>query len=91
MKYVVFVKRAKTITIHVPVVFPNMLVHADVAKMMTCDIGPLAGYKADSAGECSTFGHDFMCHGESTTLGLKAKPNRDSELLHMADYGGLMT
>lgn len=90
MKYIVFTKRGRLTTIHVPVVFPNMLVHADVAKMLTCDIGPLAGYKADSAGECSTFGHDFMCHGESTTLKIKSKPDRDKELLRMADYGGLM-
>lgn len=91
MKYIVFVKRAKALTIHVPVIFPNMLVHADVAKMLTCDIGPLAGYKADSAGECYTYGHDFMCHGESTTLRLKANPQRDSRLLYLADYGELMS
>lgn len=91
MKYIVFTKRMKSLTIHVPIVFPNMLVHADVAKMLTCDIGPLAGYTADSAGECSTYGHDFMCAGESVTLRLAAKPARDQQLLHMADYGGLMS
>jgi hypothetical protein len=85
-----FEKRTKGLIIRHPIIFPAQLVHADVAKMLTCDIGPLAGFKPISAGEVSLFRVDTV-NGSSSTLGLKADPKRDTYIISMNDYGGGMS
>ncbi len=85
MKYIVFKRRNRGGATLMPVVFPNHLVHSMVAESMTAKGAPLAGYKADSAGEVSLM--DCKCHGKSETLNLIAKADRDSRLLLMHDYG----
>lgn len=81
-----FRKRLKALTVFHPVIFPNNLVHADVASDMLA--GSLKGYKADSAGSINLGFGIIQCYGESTTLGLKARPERDERIIKMNDYGG---
>ncbi|QDB70627.1 hypothetical protein RSP_0048 [Pseudomonas phage RSP] len=85
MKYVMFEKRMSDGCSHmVPVIFPNTLVHDEVANALT--LGPLKGYIPCSAGEISPL--DMQPHGESTTLGLKADEERDETVIRLNDYGG---
>lgn len=83
MKYVMFKKPFGQDTTHfVPIIFPNNLIHADVAKAM--QKGPLKGYEVHSAGEISPLGMD--CTGGSDTLGVKADP-ADTNRIQFNDYG----
>lgn len=86
MKYVVFKRQLRGLTVLHPVIFPNHLVHADVAEDLTKPGASLAGWKVDSAGSVSLF-MEPMCNGLSETLGVRSKPERDSRLIRMNDYG----
>lgn len=83
MKYVMFKKIGETITHYIPIIFPNHLVHSDIAEAMIS--GPLVGYEVHSAGECLTDG--VNCFGSSSTLGVKSDP-QDAFRILMNDYGG---
>lgn len=89
MKYVMFKKVTGTLTIYHPVIFPNHLVHADIAQALTgYQVSPpLAGFTVDSAGEWN----GFECSGSSSTLGIDSKPERDTRIIAMNDYGGGLT
>lgn len=84
MKYVIFRKEMDTVNVEYPVIFPNYLVHADVAAAMTATGAPLDGFKPVAAGEYN----GFACSGESSTLGLKSREEEDAHIIHSADYGG---
>jgi hypothetical protein len=60
------------------IIFPEMLVHKDVARN-----NAHAGCKIISAGFVTFVdaGH-FICHGESESLGIKSRPEQDSELVN---------
>lgn len=82
MKYVMFKKKFGTDMMqYVPVIFPNTMIHAEVAQSMLT--GPLEGWSLHSAGEWT--GLDAC--GNSTTLDLKADP-QDTVRIIMNDYGG---
>lgn len=82
MKYVMFKKQfGDHLLQFVPVIFPNTLVHADVAEAMLP--GPLVGYEIHSAGEWT--GLDAC--GRSSTLNLSHDPE-DTTRIIMNDYGG---
>jgi hypothetical protein len=89
MKYVVFRKKSAELTIEHPVVFSNHLVHADVAGNLTNPInGVLAGYTPVSAGEVNFMNAGLdMCSGRSSTLDLDSRPEEDSRLILLNDYG----
>lgn len=82
MKYVMFAIQVAGVTQNVPVVFPNSLVHADVAKALLA--GPLKGYTPVSAGE-GLISSEAL-HGKSTTLGLVARESLDTVILNTNDY-----
>lgn len=86
MKYIIFEKRMKTLTICHPIIFPNNLVHADIAQYLI--IGPLNGFKPIRAGEVTFMNGIAVCFGKSETLGLSSDPVRDSHIINMNDYGG---
>lgn len=77
MKYVMF-KRGEH---YVPIIFPETLVHADVAEWMR--LGP--GYQVHSAGFISPL--SMKCHGRSESLGVESDPG-DTVRIRMNDYGG---
>lgn len=87
MKYVMFRKALDSVTLFVPVIFPNALVHADVAEAMMA--GPLKDHFVHSAGEVSLFGGRAAVSGESETLNRKCDPG-DARRIMMSDYGGLI-
>lgn len=82
MKYIVFKKMHGDMRRLTPIIFPNTLVHIDVAQTMMA--GPLKGWLPDSAGTYVPSSGD--CCEKSDTLGLAAKPDRDTLLIRMNDY-----
>lgn len=82
MKYIMFKKKLKTMTVFVPIIFPNTLVHKQVAEDLLKI--SLVGFKIHSAGDFSPLDND--CSGSSGTLKLKADP-KDSARIAMNDYG----
>lgn len=80
MKYIMF-KRGNWC---VPVLFPNALVHADMAAALTAPGAPMEGWKVDSAGERSCLGGE--AHSKSSTLKVKSR-KRDTRIIEMNDYG----
>lgn len=84
MKYVMFVRKIGTMEYAYPIIFPDVLVHADVAKFM--HRGDLRDAHLDSAGFISPIAME--CHGRSESLNLDSKPARDTQVIRMSDYGG---
>lgn len=92
MKYIVLACRmTNDATLELPVVFPNNLVHREVADALVPCVQkhfPGKAVTVVSAGEISStvFGSD-MCHGRSDTLNMNSRGAEDDALLMMNDYG----
>lgn len=90
MKYIVLeckVGSESDLEQRVPFIFPNWMVHADVADVLTAILSQK--YKrtditVSSAGEACTVG-GVECSGHSETLGVKSK-DEDTALIQMYDY-----
>jgi hypothetical protein len=85
MKYVMF--RAKIGAVHrlVPVIFPEFMVHKDVAHHMLRNIDlRRGGAEVVSAGKIELNG--VTCYDRSETLGVESRP-RDGQVIEM--YGVL--
>lgn len=77
MKYIMFeVPLGSTMKRKVPIIFPENMVHVDVAEMITGCAG-LENAKAISAGFCKVF---VECYDKSTTLGLEVDESDDSTI-----------
>jgi hypothetical protein len=59
-----------------PIVFPELLVHADVADALG------ARNKVIGAGFCTVDDEGYHCYGESTSLNVKSNYDVDSKLLN---------
>lgn len=85
MKYIMFVRdMGHGMKVAYPIIFPNMLVHADVAKFV--HRGDLRDAILDSAGFIEQ--GIAKCYGRSESLNLDSKPKRDTDIIRMCDYGG---
>lgn len=98
MKYIVITSTPRDkpdgIAIRTPFMFPEMLVHDHVAKAMLLLLSlmfPAHDSKVTSAGEFSSMSFEGECGGESTSIGIKSKPEEDTLLIRMNDYGAGMT
>jgi hypothetical protein len=100
MKYIVCqVQRNGKPFINVPVVFPEILVHAMVFAQMR-SLLEMQYFSNDhkteviplSAGDFSStsFPDEQFCHGKSESLGVKSREKEDDTLLSMSDYGAGM-
>ena len=63
-----------------PIVFSEMLQHADVARAL--------GTEVYGAGFCCIVDDKYVCYGESISLKMKADPEKDSAKLNrfLGDY-----
>lgn len=90
MKYVMFrIEQGygnERIIRHVPIIFPDNMVHKDVADRIARSV--MGGFNGPahpvSAGEI-TLG-EISCHGHSETLGLKSAGERDARVIELFDY-----
>jgi hypothetical protein len=100
MKYIVCqIQRDGDPFLNVPFVFPETLVHSMVFSQMrallehqyfsdkkkTTVVCISAGFLSSTV--LLTDGPDGLCHGESTSLGVKSRGADDDRLLMMNDYG----
>lgn len=86
MKYIILYDEIRDQ--HIPLIFPDMLVHADVAKSITRAL-PNPTYPV-AAGEISVGILGYECHGFSETLKLQSRP-QDASIINSMDYcHGLM-
>lgn len=91
MKYIVLRKTTKVgnseMTREFPIIFPDALIHADVAKWLAlCD--GMQGAKPVAAGFLSSMevGAENACHGKSDTLKLASRGKQDDTLMLCYDY-----
>lgn len=82
MKYIIAKLKSGSITRRIPIIFPNYLAHAEVAKALEGVIGK----KIDSAGEFSSLDLDeIKPHGNSPSLKKDSKKT-DRETIINQDY-----
>lgn len=87
MKYVMFFVEGELINQAIPVIFPNVLVHEDVAEAVKTMPG-MQNAKPISAGEVTFNPVDCAhCDGRSDTLDLASRGERDSRIINLNDYG----
>lgn len=84
-----FETKIGSLTKRIPIIFPNELVHADIAEYIRDMLKHTHGWKAKivSAGEIN-LGMFVNCHGSSSTLEISAQPEIDNNVINMNDYGG---
>lgn len=100
MKYVVLAVTDHSgigeMTRHVPIIFPDMLTHSEVAKAITRTLraevpdGRMRDIQPVSAGFLSSLvisdGKKPICHGFSESMNLASRPVEDSALIATYDY-----
>ncbi|QEM42814.1 hypothetical protein FBPa10_0065 [Pseudomonas phage vB_PaeM_FBPa10] len=97
MKYVVLKMTVRGMSREVPVIFPDLISHVNMAASAVvaldaeCEDFKKAGDKVDitvvSAGFLSSMDVDAKCNGQSDSLGgLKSRESEDDELIRMIDY-----
>jgi hypothetical protein len=80
MKYIMFIAKIQGNNRRIPIIFPDSLCHIDVAKALKDIVGTS---KVCSAGEINII--VISTHGESTTIGIKAK-EEDAEIINNYNY-----
>ena len=87
MKYIVFEKTILGMKQEIPIIFPNLLVHLDVAKALTKVVETS---RIVAAGEFSSLDIDAEVGGKSTSIGIKSRGKKDEILIAYCDYTGGM-
>lgn len=85
MKYIVLQSKTNGITRELPIIFPDLMVHANVAQALLA-LPEMKGFKAVSAGALSCMDLRPKCHGDSFSLKLKSREEVDNALIYMMDY-----
>jgi hypothetical protein len=70
MKYIV----AEQFGMIQPIIFPTEMKHAETAKNLHLQPKNILG-----AGFCSIVGEEIQCYGESTSLGVESRGEKDSD------------
>ncbi len=90
MKYIVMQRKVGGTVRHVPVIFPNELVHRHVAEALLKLPGNPYQFlnKVASAGDVTVELGSVACSGGSTTLNIKSRGVVDERLIDTVEYGG---
>lgn len=80
MKYIMYEKKVGDLIRKIPIIFPNELVHIEVARALSNLIGTS---RIVGAGDC--YIKVDSCFGNSTTIGIKSKPE-DKEIINDFEY-----
>jgi hypothetical protein len=87
MKYIMLVWKNGGTYRYIPIIFPNMFPHSDMAAMiMQHEIFKKENTSIEliSAGDYNTI--DGSCSGHSTTLGLKSRNAEDTKIISIYMY-----
>ncbi len=82
-KYIMLELDSGSFKRRVPIIFPDLLVHADVAAVLQQTPG-MADAKPVSAGSVELM--VTACHGKSTTLNVASNEEDDAELINAFPY-----
>jgi len=88
MKYIVLkINNGETVR-EWPVIFPDMMVHKQVAEHMQHLVRRHHNTNCAvvAAGSFSCFGGEVRCFGESETLSIESRGEEDAKLIKMFDY-----
>lgn len=85
MKYIIFQSKVGMITRELPVIFPDALIHKEIADAIVAHNADLK-LRPIAAGQCNSLEMLCQCYGESTTLGMRSRGNIDSKLIAAMDY-----
>jgi hypothetical protein len=101
MKYVIIkatplLKKDGKTSIALPIIFPDILVHDHVARCLSLLMSlmyPTYKVAVCAAGFVSSadVGRMINCSGESTSIGVQSRGQRDTDLIRMSDYGSCFT
>lgn len=88
MKYIIVQIRNGDIVCEWPIIFPDMLVHRQIAETIKWHLVRYHDQDARivAAGSASFFGGKVRCFGESETLNVESRGNEDVKLIKMFDY-----
>lgn len=81
MKYIIY--RTIDGRREIPIIFPNTLVHLEVAQALSKLVETS---RIVAAGEFSSLSIEAECHGKSTTIGIKSREEIDDRLIANYDY-----
>ncbi|OCJ46351.1 hypothetical protein [Serratia sp. 14-2641] len=86
MKYIML-RVDKPMAREIPIIFPDNLVHADVANAMRMLVAypGMANATVVSAGYCN-LNLSVECHGKSTTLNVSSRETDDNIVINTYDY-----
>lgn len=80
--------KVRDLTMHVPIIFPKELIHAQVAKAIIKGCAGMKDAVAVSAGSIDIHGKVERGSG-SDTLNLKANLPKDQEIINGIEYGSV--
>lgn len=87
MKYIVLQIRNGETVREWPIVFPDMMVHSDIANIIQKHLYlQNQDSRVIAAGLVSFFGGEVRCDGESETLNIESRGSEDEKLIKMFDY-----
>lgn len=81
MKYIVIECKVGNETREIPIIFPDVIVHADMAKILTSSPGILHGGKSVSGGFVFSLDTASECFGRSESLGISSRKEIDRALI----------
>ena len=81
--YIIFKKEIGGVVRELPVIYPDMLSHSDVAKSMSVVPG-MKGFTPVSAGQLQLVAES--CSGQSRTLNLSSREDDDQRLINSFPY-----
>ena len=83
MKYIVFRKVTGSFQQEIPIIFPNSLVHLEVAQALSKIVGTS---KVVAAGEFSSLDIEPNVSGRSSSIGIGSRGKIDERLIVGNDY-----
>lgn len=89
MKYIMLLIEREDANVNVPIIFPDMMNHDNVAESIKHNLGmnhDIAETKVVSAGFITMNNTGVQCHGKSETLKIKSRGKEDSIIINTYDY-----
>lgn len=84
MKYIMIEQKVGEITRKIPIIFPDILIHKDIADAIIPILSKMGESKIVSAGNFNNFMCDYTI-GKSSTLNIEANVD-DAEIINSYDY-----
>lgn len=84
MKYIMFLQKTGELERNIPIIFPDTLIHEEVAVAIESLIRKMGEVRLKSAGTINIYG-DIAVSGKSTTLNIESNGD-DARIISIYDY-----